>query len=112
MKHMKNFKLDISKVYDFVSKEEIFSIKNEVKKQVSSLHNKSGAGNDFLGWVDLPSQISEDEIKNIENVATELSRKVDYVIVIGIGGSYLGAKFFLEAMSSSFEWLEEVPVHS
>ncbi|MCK4921936.1 MAG: glucose-6-phosphate isomerase [Bacteroidales bacterium] len=104
---MKNFKLDISKVYDFISKEEIFSIKNEAEKQVKSLHNKSGEGNDFLGWVDLPSQISENEIQEIENVAKGLAKKVDYVIVIGIGGSYLGAKFFLEAMSSSFEWLEQ-----
>lgn len=104
---MKNFKLDISKVYNFVSKEEIFSLNTEAEKQVNNLHNKTGEGNDFLGWIDLPSQISESEIQKIEGVAKDLAAKVDFVVIIGIGGSYLGAKFFLEAMSSSFEWLEK-----
>ncbi|MCF8378643.1 MAG: glucose-6-phosphate isomerase [Bacteroidales bacterium] len=103
---MKNFRLDISKIHNFVSKEEVFSFSEEAQKQLSSLHNKTGEGSDFLGWVDLPSQISENEIQSIEKCANELANKVDFVVVIGIGGSYLGAKFFLEAMSSSFEWLE------
>ena len=103
---MNNFTLDISRVYDFVYKEEIMSYGPEAKEQISKLHNKTGEGSDFLGWINLPSSITESEIKDIENTAKDLAEKVDYVVVIGIGGSYLGAKFFIEAMSSSFDWLK------
>ena len=103
---MKNFKLDISKVFDFIKKEDINKYKEDVLIHAKSLHNKTGKGNDFLGWYDLPSSITEEEISDIEETAGKMAEKVDFVVVIGIGGSYLGAKFFLEAMSSSFEWLE------
>lgn len=103
---MKNFNLDISKVFDFVKEEDINKFKEEAIKHAESLQNKTGKGNDFLGWHNLPSSITEEEITDIENTANKMAEKVDFVVVIGIGGSYLGAKFFLEAMSSSFEWLE------
>ena len=102
---MKNFNLDISKIYDFVSKEEVNAYASSALQQVSKLHNKTGAGSDFTGWVNLPTSITEGEIRDVEETAAALSSKIDYAVVIGIGGSYLGAKFFLEAMSSSFEWL-------
>ena len=70
------------------------------------LHTGKGAGNDFLGWVSLPSAIGEKELSDIESVAAKLRGKADTVICIGIGGSYLGAKAVLEAMTDSFESLK------
>jgi len=64
------------------------------------LHTGKGAGNDFLGWVSLPSSIGEKELSDIESVAAKLRGKADTVICIGIGGSYLGAKAVLEAMTA------------
>ena len=70
------------------------------------LHTGKGAGNDFLGWVSLPSSIGKKELSDIESVAAKLRGKADTVICIGIGGSYLGAKAVLEAMTDSFESLK------
>ena len=69
------------------------------------LHSGKGAGNDFLGWVNLPSSISAEELKAINECAATLRSKAEVVICIGIGGSYLGAKAVLDAMSNSFELL-------
>ena len=69
------------------------------------LHSGEGAGNDFLGWVNLPSSISDEHMTEIKSVAARLRSKAEVVICIGIGGSYLGAKAVLEAMSNSFEAL-------
>ncbi len=102
---MTSLNLDISKVYDFIYEEEVKSYRASVAEEIKKLHNKSGEGSDFLGWLDLPSSITENHIKDIENTAADLSSRVDYVVVVGIGGSYLGAKFFIEAMSNSFDWL-------
>ncbi len=71
------------------------------------LHSGEGAGNDFLGWVNLPSSITEGELADIKAVAAKLRAKADVVICIGIGGSYLGAKAVLEALSNSFESLRK-----
>ena len=71
------------------------------------LHNGQGEGNDFLGWVSLPSSISNEELAEIKAVAERLRERAEVVICIGIGGSYLGAKAVLEAMSNSFESLKK-----
>ncbi len=71
------------------------------------LHNGKGAGNDFLGWVNLPSSITNSELSEIKRVADNLRSKAEVVVCIGIGGSYLGAKAVLEAMSNSFESLKK-----
>ena len=71
------------------------------------LHNGQGAGNDFLGWVNLPSSITNSELSEIKRVADNLRAKAEVVVCIGIGGSYLGAKAVLEAMSNSFESLKK-----
>lgn len=71
-----------------------------------ALHDKSFAGNDFLGWVNLPNDIEESDIKEIEETAVILRSQCDVVIVIGIGGSYLGARAVIDALSSSFDWLQ------
>ena len=103
---MKDFKLDVSKVFDFTSKKEINLLADRSISNLKKLVNKTGSGNDFLGWLTLPGDISEEEINDIESTAKKLKEKLDYIVVIGIGGSYLGAKFFIEAMSSSFDWLK------
>ncbi len=79
----------------------------EAKRANTLLHSGEGAGNDFLGWVNLPSSISSEELAEIKAVAAKLRSKADVVICIGIGGSYLGAKAVLEAMTNSFESLKK-----
>ena len=86
-------------------------ISEEMKAQAAAanklLHTGEGAGNDFLGWVNLPSSIDANQIEAIEAQAAKLRAKADVVICIGIGGSYLGAKAVIEAMSNSFEFLKK-----
>ena len=86
-------------------------ITEEMKAQAAAanklLHTGEGAGNDFLGWVNLPSSIDAEQIEAIEAQAAKLRAKADVVICIGIGGSYLGAKAVIEAMSNSFEFLKK-----
>ncbi|MDR1594082.1 MAG: glucose-6-phosphate isomerase [Prevotellaceae bacterium] len=80
--------------------------KSLVEKAVAankSLYEKTGKGNDFLGWVSLPLSVSESDISEIESVSQNLREISDVVIVTGIGGSYLGAKAVIESLSSSFE---------
>ncbi len=71
------------------------------------LANKSGAGNDFLGWVNLPSSISAEQIAEFQAAADKLKSKAEVIVCIGIGGSYLGAKAVIEAMSDSFKLLHK-----
>ncbi|MBP3454957.1 MAG: glucose-6-phosphate isomerase [Alistipes sp.] len=82
-------------------------MKAEAAAANALLHSGKGAGNDFLGWVSLPSSIDEQELTAIENVAAKLRGKAEIVICIGIGGSYLGAKAVLEAMTDSFESIKK-----
>jgi glucose-6-phosphate isomerase len=103
---MNNFNLDISKIDEFIPHEELRSLEGSITENIEKLHKKSGEGSDYLGWLNLPSSITEKEIAEIEDSAKKLSLKTDYVVVIGIGGSYLGAKFFIEAMSNSFDNLQ------
>ena len=100
---MKNVKLDIAKTGIEISAD------IEAKAQTANalLHSGKGAGNDFLGWVHLPSSISENEIDAIRKEAAKLRSKADVVVCIGIGGSYLGAKAVLEAMSDPFKLLHK-----
>ncbi|HBF89417.1 MAG TPA: glucose-6-phosphate isomerase [Bacteroidales bacterium] len=102
---MESIKIKLDKIYDFVSKNDVFSYKNEISKHILAIENKTGKGNDFLGWLDLPSSISETEISKIEKTAALLKSKVEILVVIGIGGSYLGSKAVIEALSNSFEAL-------
>ena len=71
------------------------------------LHTGEGAGNDFLGWVNLPSSIDANELATIKAQADKLRAKAEVVICIGIGGSYLGAKAVLDSLSNSFEYLKK-----
>jgi len=99
-------RLDISKIFDTVSKEQVYALEAEAQKGNESLHFKSGAGNDFLGWLHLPSSVTS-QLTEIKNVAAELRSLCEIVVVVGIGGSYLGTKAVVEALNNSFDWLQE-----
>lgn len=99
-------KLDLSRVYDFAGQEEISGLKNRAEAANKALHDKTGKGNDFLGWVNLPSSITPDVLADIEATASKISSEVDVVVVTGIGGSYLGAKAIIEATSDTFAHLK------
>ena len=99
-------KIDISKIFDTVSLEQVCALAPKAQKGLDMLHNKSGAGKEFLGWLHLPSSITP-QLKEIRDTASELRSLCDIVIVIGIGGSYLGTKAIVEALNNSFDWLQE-----
>ncbi|MBN1413763.1 MAG: glucose-6-phosphate isomerase [Bacteroidales bacterium] len=99
---MENVSVDIHKVFGFVSRMTIDALQNLVKEKNTALENKTGKGSDFLGWVRLPSSISEKDLKEIKATADQLAGKVDVLVVIGIGGSYLGTRAVHEALSHSF----------
>ena len=103
---METLKLNIEKVFGFVPKETVYGYKKEIEAHNAALDNKTGKGNDYLGWVNLPSSIKDSELVDIESVANSLKKKVEILVVIGIGGSYLGAKSVVEALSNSFQALK------
>ncbi|MDO5664901.1 MAG: glucose-6-phosphate isomerase [Bacteroidia bacterium] len=103
---MDTLKLVINHVYDFVPEKDILQQANNATAANKALHDGSRAGNDFLGWVNLPSSFTEDFIREIEDTATVLRTRCDVVVVVGIGGSYLGAKAVIDALSNSFDWLQ------
>lgn len=100
---MTGLKLDIANVFPFVSEETILGFQEDVQTQLTSLNEKTGAGNDFLGWINLPSNIPEDQIHKLEKVAAFLREKAEIIVVVGIGGSYLGSKSIISALSHNFD---------
>ena len=94
------------KAVSFIEQSSVKQIKQEVKECNSALHDKSKAGSEFLGWLELPTA-AEKLIEDIEKRAEELKRKIDIMVVIGIGGSYLGAKAVIEALSDNFSFLQK-----
>ena len=95
-------KVNVKDVLATVSTETIKSYDKTGAEALDKLHNGTGAGNDFLGWVNLPSTTPASLIEDIENVAKSLRENCEVVVAIGIGGSYLGAKAVIEALSDSF----------
>jgi glucose-6-phosphate isomerase len=95
-------KLNVKYIANQVPESVIFANKDKVNTYTNYLYNKKGLGNDFLGWVKLPDSITESQITDIEDVAKFYKDQVKIVVVIGIGGSYLGAKAAIEALSDSF----------
>lgn len=100
---MNTIKFDYSQICNFVKKEEISALFPQASQALESLKNGSCKGNDFLGWVGLPAQITETELNDIEKTAKELRARTKVLVVIGIGGSYLGARAVIEALSGSFD---------
>jgi len=99
---MINLKLELDQLYNFVSKEELNAFDRQVISAYRKIYNKTGAGNDFLGWVDLPSATSDKLLDQISAHAKSLQAKSKVFVVIGIGGSYLGARAVIESLKSYF----------
>jgi glucose-6-phosphate isomerase len=99
---MDKIKIDYTECFDYYNGSDYAFAKKEVEEQIKVLENKSGKGNDFLGWLDLPLSVSDSDIEEINKVAGELRTRVDFVVLIGIGGSYLGSRAVIEALSDSF----------
>ncbi len=99
--------LNIEKTLQFVSKETINGFEPKVKDALEKLEYGSGKGNDFLGWLHLPSSITQEDLNDIKNTAQVLRDNCEVVVVAGIGGSYLGARAVIEALSNSFTWLQD-----
>jgi len=108
---MTSLNINIDKIFGFVSKEEVNALQDKVKKSLATLYDKSGKGNDFLGWLNLPSSINEAEFKDIESTAASLAKMSEVVVVVGIGGSYLGSKAVIDALSHSFLPLQSKRSH-
>ncbi len=94
--------LDVKNVHNAVSAEAIAALEPEAKEALNHVLNKDAAGNDFLGWVDLPTRTDVALLADINASAQELRKNCDVVVSIGIGGSYLGAKAVIEALNDSF----------
>ena len=102
---MKNITLDITKAAQFLQAGAVEAFEPQVKAAQEALENGTCPGNDFLGWLHLPSSISDEFIGEIEKCAEVLRQNCEVVVVAGIGGSYLGARAVIEALSNSFAWL-------
>lgn len=102
---MNDIKLTIDKAFGFVTPEAVANHKKEVEESLEKLHKGTGKGNDFLGWLHLPSSITNEHLSDIEATAKILREKCEVVVVVGIGGSYLGARAVIDALSNSFDWL-------
>ncbi len=102
---MKNISLDITKAAQFLKEGAVKAYEPKVKAAQEALENGTCAGNDFLGWLHLPSSITPEFLDEIQAVANTLRSKCEVVVVAGIGGSYLGARAVIEALSNSFAWL-------
>lgn len=98
----KEVRFDYSKAGGFIGQEELGNLKTSVMAARDTLVNRSGAGNDFLGWVDLPVDYDKDEFTRIQKAAAKIQGDSDVLLVIGIGGSYLGARAAIEFLSHSF----------
>ncbi len=95
-------KLNTNHLEGFVAAHELDAIKRETELAAQILHEKSGLGNDFLGWLDLPTEYDKDEFARIKAAAQRIKANSDILIVIGIGGSYLGARAAIELLKSPF----------
>lgn len=102
---MKRIQLDITKAAQFLSEGAVKAYEPKVKAAQEALENGTCPGNDFLGWLHLPSSITSQFLDEVQAVANTLRQKCEVIVVAGIGGSYLGARAIIEALGNSFAWL-------
>ena len=102
---MNNIKLDITKAACFLEAGAVKAFEPQVKAAQKALEEGTCPGNDFLGWLHLPTSITPEFLAEVEASAQILRENCEAVVVAGIGGSYLGAKAVIEALSNSFQWL-------
>ncbi|WP_426451123.1 glucose-6-phosphate isomerase [Paenibacillus sp. S-38] len=95
-------RFDYSKALGFIQQHEVDYLEGAVALAHEQLHNKSGAGSDYLGWIDLPADYDKEEFARIQQAAQRIQSDSDALVVIGIGGSYLGARAAIEMLSHSF----------
>lgn len=103
---MEFIKLDIEKIFGAVDKDSVQGLREEAQKANKALEEGTGKGSDYLGWVNLPSSVTEQQLSDIENTANNIKKEVDIIVVIGIGGSYLGTKAVADALSDTFSHLK------
>ena len=99
---MTKISIDIKNALGTVSEQQIQDLMPQGVDGLNKVEQGTGAGNDFLGWVDLPTRTPESLVADIESVAADLQKECEVVVSIGIGGSYLGSKAVIEALSDSF----------
>ena len=102
---MKSISLDFTKAASFLGEGAVEAYEPKAKAALEALENNTCPGNDFLGWLHLPSSITPDFLDEVQSVANTLREKCEVVVVAGIGGSYLGARAVIEALGNSFAWL-------
>ena len=94
-------KINYQNVKDFISESDLDAIKGKIEQANILINEKTGAGNEFLGWLDLPFQ-NDDDIPKFNETVEKIRLEADALISIGIGGSYLGARAVIEALQSNF----------
>ena len=102
---MKSISLDFTKAASFLGEGAVEAYEPKAKAALEALENNTCPGNDFLGWLHLPSSITPDFLDEVQAVANTLREKCEVAVVAGIGGSYLGARAVIEALGNSFAWL-------
>ena len=102
---MKSISLDITKAAQFLQSGAIQAYESKVKAAQEALENGTCPGNDFLGWLHLPSSITPEFLNEVQCVTDTLREKCEVIVVAGIGGSYLGARAVIEALGNAFAWL-------
>ena len=99
---MKKLSFDYSKALGYVREEELSFMKEQVLTAEKFLKEKNGAGNDFLGWIELPTNYDKAEFERIKAAAEKIKKDSDILLVVGIGGSYLGARAAIDFLSHTF----------
>ncbi|MDQ0881759.1 glucose-6-phosphate isomerase [Peribacillus sp. V2I11] len=99
---MAHIRFDYSKALPFFGEHEITYLQDAVKVAHHSLHEQTGAGNEYLGWLDLPANYDKEEFSRIKKAAAKIKEDSEVLLVIGIGGSYLGARSAVEMLQHSF----------
>lgn len=102
---MQNIQLDVTKAAQFLKPGTVEAYEPQAKAAQEALEKRTCEGNDFLGWLHLPSSITDSFLAEVQACADRLRAKCQYVVVCGIGGSYLGARAVIEALGNSLSWL-------
>ena len=97
---MSNIKLNYKQTN--ITKKMIQDYAKKVEKNHKELHKRAGDDNDFVGWLELPTNYDKEEFKRIKKAAKKIAKESDILVVIGIGGSYLGARAVIESLTSTF----------
>ncbi len=102
--------VDYSKALSFISEKDLPKIEEEIIEAHKSIHNKTGKGNEYLGWVDLPENYDKDQFLRIKKAASKIRNDSEILLVIGIGGSYLGSKAAIDMLNKHFDRNKKVEI--